>query len=382
MDSILTPAVAGEALDLSKDGLAFWKQILPMKKIDYTAKDGKRSSIVFDEKYLTDLATGTAVDDLGFLLADKDNAHTMDPERWRGKVEKLEVRKGEGLFGKIVFATKEAAKSVLDNPNLGVSARIREGVQRSDGSTVARGLIHVLGTLDPQVSGMSPWQATDLSTEQGDVLDLSDKEYEDMAKQTDTDPKGKDLSEYTDADIAAMTDGELDEFLAAHAPGVLTYDGDPEGDDDEGDLEDDEALEDNEDQDARELVGSGADMSVKALADIDLANQRADAATARAEEALRRVADAEWKQTREGYMTAGVPAHAIDLAAPILNRADDMVIDLSFTDSDDINASAIVRDLLDQMKGMVDLSNEVGHVGQFDGNGEDPDQGILDRWQM
>jgi hypothetical protein len=385
MNSILTPAVASAPVDLSKDGLAFWKQILPMKKIDYTAKSGERSSIVFDEKYLTDLATSTAVDEVGFLLADKDNAHTMDPERWRGKVEKMEVRKDgpeneRGLWGKIVFASKEAAKAVIENPNLGVSARIREGVQRSDGSTVARGIIHVLGTLDPQVSGMSGWQATDLSAEQGEVLDLSNEEYEDMAKQTET--KDKPLSEYSDADIEAMTDEELDAFLAEHAPDALNYDGDPE--DDDPDADDDNTEDDNtEDEDAKgELVGAGADMSKQALEAIDLANQRADSATARAEEALRRVAEAEWKTARDGYLSKGVPAAAIDLAAPILNRADDMVIDLSFSDSEDINASKIVRDLLSQMEGMVDLSNEAGHVGQFDGNGEDPDQAILDRWQM
>lgn len=383
MNSILTPAVSSAPVDLSKNGLAFWKQILPMKKIDYTAKDGRRSSIVFDEKYLTDLATSTAVDGVQFVLADKDNTHTMDPERVRGKVAKMEVRKDgpedeRGLWGKIVFATKEAAKAVLVNPDLGVSARIREGVQKSDGSTVARGIIHVLGTLDPQVSGMSGWQATDLSAEQGEVLDLSNEEYEDMAKQTDTD---KALSEYTDEDIAAMTNEELDAFLIAAGLDPNDYDGPEDEPNPDDDNEPDPADED-EDETAKELVGAGADMSKKALADIDLANQRADAATARADEALRRVADAEWREMRTSLMDKGVPAAAIDLAAPILNRPDDMVIDLSFSDAEDINASQIVRDLLAQMEGMVDLSNEQGHIGSFDGNGEDPDQPILDRWTM
>lgn len=199
-----------------------------------------------------------------------------------------------------------------------------------------------------------------------------------MAKQTDTD---KALTDYTDEDINTMSVEELDAFLIAAGLDPNDYDGDPEGDAEGDDLEDDEEID--EDETARVLVGAGADMSKQALADIELANQRADAATARAEEALRRVADAEWKEARNGYLDAGVPVSAIDLAAPILNRSDDMVIDLSFSDSEDINASAIVRSLLDQMKGMVDLSNEIGHNGQFSENdGEDPDQGILDRWTV
>jgi len=55
-------------------------------------------------------------------------------------------------------------------------------------------------------------------------------------------------------------------------------------------------------------------------------------------------------------MGEGVPAAALDLAAPVLNRADDMVIDLSFAQEEDVNVSAIVRGLLDSLKGTVDLS--------------------------
>jgi hypothetical protein len=112
--SITTPTLNGE-YDLSaRDGqLAFWKQILPMKTIHYTDKSGARRVLNFDRQYLTDLATNTAVDQVGFLLADKDNAHTMDPERWRGQVSKFEVR-DDGLYGKIVFPSVEAARAVLE----------------------------------------------------------------------------------------------------------------------------------------------------------------------------------------------------------------------------------------------------------------------------
>ena len=376
-----TPSLHTADFDLSrKDGkLAFWKQILPKKSIDYTAKDGSRRTLDFTEEYLTDLANNKAVDKIGFLLADVDNRHTMDPERWRGEVEAMEVR-DDGLYGKVVFPSPEAAKAVLDNPDLGVSARIREGVQRSDGSTVNRGIIHVLGTLDPQVSGMSGWQTADLSTEQDEVLDLSNEEYKDMSDKK-TEPR--DLSEFTEADIDKMTDEELDEFLATYAPEFGAVESDKSEDESEDETED----EDHEDEDkadadkAKELVGAGADMSGKSTEDIELANQQVATANARAAEALRRVAEAEWREERNGFLGEGVPPHALDLAAPVLNRADDMVIDLSNAGEDDVNVSEVVRGLLDALKGSVDLSNEEGHNGTLDlSNGEDPDKELLDAW--
>jgi hypothetical protein len=260
---------------------------------------------------------------------------------------------------------------VLDNPDLGVSARIRPNVQRSDGSTVPAGIIHVLGTLDPQVSGMNPWQPTDLSTGQDEVLDLTSEEYEDMAEKT-TPVVKKSVNDFTEADIDAMTEAELDEFLAEFVPDFDNY---------TGDVDEPEGVTTTQTKDERELVGAGADMSTKATADIELANQRADAATARANEALRRVAEAEWTATRNEYLAEGVPPFALDLAAPVLNRSDDMVIDLSNVGEDDVNISEAVRGLLDALKGTVDLSAEAGHLGIHAGD-DNPDQDILDRWTV
>lgn len=367
--SYITPEVHDDHLDLASEGgkLAFWKQILPMRRIAYTAKDGTRRTLDFTRDMLTELASAKGVDKLGFLLADKDNRHTMDPDRWRGEVAELAVR-DDGLYGKIVFPNADAAKAVIDNPDLGVSARIRENVQRDDGRTIPRALIHVLGTLDPQVGGMSPWQAADLSTEQDEVLDLSDEEYTEMPKQA------KALADYTEADIDAMTETELDAFLAEHAP-----DFDPNAVEAEVDADevDDPADEAEEEAAAKELVDASKDGGN----DIELANQRADRAEKRANEALRRQAAAEWETERAKYLGEGVPAASLDLAAPLLNRADDMVIDLSSLDEDDVNVSQIVRGLLDGQKGTVDLSDEQGHGGHFNpGEGEDPDAEALAAW--
>lgn len=119
-------------------------------------------------------------------------------------------------------------------------------------------------------------------------------------------------------------------------------------------------------------------MSNKAAADIELANQRAVAAEKRANEAMKRVADAEWREERASLLSQGVPPAALDLAAPVLNRGDDMVIDLSNYDEANLDVSAVVRGLLETLKGTVDLSNEQGHSGFAEG--EDPDKAMLDLW--
>lgn len=393
--TVVAPVVES---DFSKaDGkLAFWKQILPQSVVNYTTKSGKRAVINFDEQYLTDLARAHAnhvLDQTPFLLADADNRHTMDPERIRADVVEMRLaREGEapGLYGKFVFPSQEAAKAVLDNPKLGVSARIREGIERSDGSFVKRGIIHVLGTLDPQVTGMAPWvPAVDLSFDPTDnILDLSDEAYEGapVAKKKDGAPEADeievpDAEDVTDEQIDAMTDEELNAFLEKNAPGILAQIESEVDDADEDDENDDDESEEDESDEAepKVLAGAGAELSNKAKQDIELANAASAAAQARANEALKRMAAAEWREYRATAQADGVPPHLLDLAEPILNRPEDMVVDLSVTDDDDVNASEIVRAFIDAARGTVDLSVEQGHTGSI-GSDEDPDKDLLAMW--
>lgn len=367
--SIYTPTFGG-VYDLSlKDGkIAFWKQILPKRMIHYTAHDGSRKTLNFDERYLMDLANNKAVDKVGFLLADVDNRHTMDPERWRGEVAEWEIRDNEpnpdhnGLYGKIVFPNAEAARAVLSNPDLGVSARIREGIAKSDGSLISRGIIHVLGTLDPQVSGMAGWQTADLSNEDDFLLDLTAETYEDgtMAQNDNT----RSVTDYTEDEIAAMSEEDLNAFLAQaeeEFAGIL--------DEVEADL-DDEDFEYEEEP-------VTASLSNEAQSQIDLANSRAN-------RALQELAQAKWDRTRDAYMSAGVPVDLLDLAEPIFNRPNDFIVDLSNEGTaGEVNVGEIVARLLDAAKGTVDLSNEQGHGGTFKtGDGEDPDKQLLDMWEQ
>lgn len=359
-----TPWNAGSStIDLSDDGrIAFWKQILPKQVVHYTGKDGKRHTADFNEQYLQDLANNRMVDKIGFLLADKDNAHTMDPERWRGDVVQLEVR-DDGLYGKIVFPNREAAKAVLANPDLPVSARIVDGERgRSDGTSVSRGIIHVLGTLDPQVSGMSGWQVADLSTEAGDLLDLTAEHFEEKKMAEKKTALSKPVTEFTEEEIENLTDEELDLFLA-------------ELSDLGADILDEDDVEDVEDETVEEREPEMA-LSHEMQSQIDLAN-------ARAAKVERELAQAKWDKTRAEYLAAGVPPYLLDLAQPVLNRADEFVVDLSHEEGDgaEVNVAEIVGKLLDAAKGTIDLSVENGHSGTFHaGDGEDPDAEALAAW--
>lgn len=381
--TIITPV--RDSTDLAtEDGITYWKQVLPEDNIVYKAK-GVTRKIDFDHEFLTDLTNAFhdgALDQVPFMLADTDNRHTMDPERYRADVVDLRMaRPGEnpGLYAKIKFANREAAAAVLANPKLGVSARIREGVERArDGRFFKRAIVHILGTLDPRVTGMASWQpAVDLSSyDSGDVLDLSRESYseEDVAKnRTQNRSDVLDLATLTEEDIPNLTDEQLEELLER----LNDEDDTDELDDDEPDDDEDEDETDEPDDDEDDApAGRTAKRVPVSLSnpsggnDIELANARADEANARANEALRRMAEVEWKATRERYLRAGVPANLLDLAEPVLNRPDEMVIDLSngADDEDDVNVSQLVRGFLDAAKGTIDLGMELGHDGALAGN--------------
>jgi hypothetical protein len=389
--TILTPATESDFSRESK--LVYWKQVLPQKRINYIDRKGKPASVDFTKSYLgtiIDHFKNRTMDQTPFLLADADNRHTMDPERFRADITDMRLAKeGEapGVYAKFEFASPREAKAVLRNPKLGVSARIRE---EADGPKI----IHVLGTLDPQVTGMSSWQPVDLSGYTDNVLDLSRETYTEGNAPVAKKNKSRSIDDYTEDEIDGMSEAEIDAFLAEFAPEFVESDSDEDDDDDEDeddedDLDDeDDDDDDEEDQaDTRQLVGAGAgkgkDLSKKRSSrDIELANSVAAAANSRAQEALRRMADAEWKAYRRELLGMGVPPVALDLAAPVLNRPDDLVIDLSNSDSDDddLNVAEVVRGLLDLTKGMIDTDVELGHSGVYNAGDEDPDAELLAAW--
>ena len=70
--------------------------------------------------------------------------------------------------------TEDGERVLTANPRLGVSARIVEGYDRSDGKHYPAAIQHVLGTLDPRIPGLGAWEAIEAASPVPDtVIDLS-----------------------------------------------------------------------------------------------------------------------------------------------------------------------------------------------------------------
>lgn len=319
------------------------KQILPKTSIHYAGR-----TLTFDDAYLTDLATSFqagAYDQVPFVLADPNtNAHNMNPENFRGEVKGLEVL-DDGLYAVVDFSEQGAAL-VDQNPNLGVSARIIEGLAKSDGRQFPRAIQHVLGTFDPKVTGLKSWETVDLSTEdtQIEVVDLTAATYEGTSsmttptQQTTTEPQTPAVPpEDQPLDLSGLSDDEFAALLAA-VP------------DDENEVVPDET---GELKQRVEVPASTTDLSVLQA---QVNNDRAALQQMRKDAAQER-----WTVEREKHIAAGVPPFLVDLAAPVLSNPDTVVIDLA-TSATPVNATQIIRDMLEKSKGIVDLSEEKGHI--------------------
>lgn len=151
--------------DAQRVGARLWrKQLLPLDRVAY-----RGGVLDFTRGYLTELArnfNAGAADQVPFLLADAQNQHHSLPERFRGEVKGVEVE-ADGLYA-LIETSEEGSRLLAENPRLGVSARIRPE---------PKVLEHVLGTLDPVVTGMKPWEAIELSSGSAPVIDLTAASY-------------------------------------------------------------------------------------------------------------------------------------------------------------------------------------------------------------
>lgn len=390
----LTPRDTSPILDLSGTGKTFRKQILPLTTITY-----KGRKIQFSREFLTDLANnfGKAYDQVPFVLADETNRHTMDPERFRGEVVGMHVT-DTGLEADIKFPTKAAAKAVRDNPRLGVSARIVEGLARADGKTFNRAIQHVLGTMDPRVVGMTPWREVALSGYDDDIrtVDLTAAQYKENPMGRKKGNKGGtvevDLSTLTAEDIAALDLSTLsdEQFLqlidlAAEADGSESDESDEdETDEDEESDEDDSDDEDESDDDEADDDESG-DADETRLSNELRRRVRRRANSGEQSDEIRQMREAlaeqAWTAERTVLLSKGVPSVMIDLAAPVLASPDEVLIDLS-NDGDDepVNAKTVVRGILTEMQGLIDFKPSMGHQVDLSGSIDSEADGILEAW--
>jgi hypothetical protein len=377
LNALLTPYDKGDAAPAGRN--LFRKQLLPVAKINY-----KGRVIDFTRDYLAGLVKAfndRAYDAVPFQLADAANAHTEDPERWRGDIAALELT--DSGLDVIVAASDDGAALLRKNPRLGVSAKIVEDYDRADGRFFGHALKHVLGTLDPRLTGMSPWQAIEAANDgDGDVIDLTAAEYaasepakpagrhEKPSEPPQTEPPAAAtaptedthmaLTEAQEARLARLLDLPDDKFDAMLA--------DPEPDAELTDAELQALLADLEEEPPAdpaaaepELVTAGAALSSEAQAAIDLVNDRAETQgieLARVTQALDRAT----YETERGHFAReyGIPPRITDVARKLL-QGSGRVVELANGES--VDAGAIVRKLLSEVGKtvkMLDLSAELG----------------------
>lgn len=333
--TILNLPIDDSPVELSNDGDEHikWKRILPLNKtISY---GGKKLTFSKDlmERLKSNYESGI-LDQTAFQLATDSNSHdtlddianrrNFDPERYRGEIQELKiVEKGnpekDGFWAKMKL-TDEGLKLIKDNPNLGVSPSIKPSYVDADGKSHDFVLRHVVGTLDPKVKQMGAWH-------DGEILLTSENDNEEVFGLTaPTDVKPADTDTPPTGDTVSVSRTEYDKMKA-----------------DLAELEKGEALLDEilaeEDDDVEVKLSADRDPKLVALEN--------------------KVAKSEWKAEKNDYLHAGVPAPLLNLCDEVMEVADDFTINLSNGESAD--PRDVIRKLLDEAKGYVDLTNEQGH---------------------
>lgn len=401
MTTLLSPFDLSDAE--TQTGRTFRKQILKKGTINYRGQ-----KISFDDAFCREAVRAFrsgAYDQVPFVLADMSNRHNMDPERFRGEIVDLEET-ADGIDA-IVKTTRAGSKAIESNPKLGVSARIVQGLEKVDGRRFKVAIQHVLATMDPRLTGMRPWEAVDLSEvdEDEEVLDLTTvhvKRGKPVGKQTATKQRSVGRGEVLNIDLSRLTDEQFDIILSA---AVVEDDTDVEDDADdvieetvtrktkkaaakrrqvvaeEDPEEDDEDEEDLEESDDEEEVVEDDDLededeeeevvpvkSKKRKIEPPRQRKRVEMSTpvkrrktTKARRLEIELAEERWANRKTELIDAGVPPALINLAEPVMKQPDRLVIDLSETGDRTVDAKAILGRVLEEVKGMIDLSVELGH---------------------
>jgi hypothetical protein len=399
--AVLTPFTASRAVEL---GNRTWvKKVLPVGDVAYQGR-----MLHFTRDYLGKIVRSfqdRAYDQVPFQLADSRNTHTNDPERTRGEITGMELR-DDGLYVTAQL-TPEGEQVLTANPRLGVSARIVEGYDRSDGRFFPAAIQHVLGTLDPRIPGLGGWEAIEASNPVGaeQVFDLSSevfvkppkkhKKAGKAAKHTDlagdgagTDLEGTDgmpdlrnLNEAEQARLAALlalpddtlevlaaggtvlTPDELDALTAPDSAGDGTEGGEGEMTDEELDA----LIAAADAADAAGLLGDYQAEGEPVAALSSEAQFAIDLAVARQEETARELAVVTARLREEDYQAEkrhladmGVPPYITELARPLLENAGRAI---ELANGKTVDAGGLVRRVLTEYASQVrllDLGTELG----------------------
>lgn len=352
MTAFLTPY----SLDLAQPvgTRLFRKRILPIGEIEY---EGQR--VQFDEPFLQTLVSSfrsQAYDQVPFQLATSDNKHNNDPEKFRGEVAALELG-SDGLYA-TVSTTDEGAKVITDNPNLGISARIVNGLKRADGKTFKAAMQHVLGTLDPMINGLGPWEAIEASHPQDPAIDLTSFKF----AEPEADVAQPQLTEEELTQLRALLGGQAPDGGTPPTDATDVVD-----DDDDDDLTDEQLnaliaeaeLFAGDDEDEPEVVAASTDPHVQAA--IQLANARMDEQSLELARVTEELDESTWEKERAMFATdLGIPPAALDLAEPLLKGSGHVV---ELANGSVTDAGAVMRRVLTEIGQTIkilDLSAEAG----------------------
>lgn len=353
--ALLTPWTRGQAVEL---GNQRWeKRVLPVGSIDYMGR-----TLNFTPEYLAGLEQAFrsgAYDYVPFQLADHDNRHTNAVERFGGTIIDMRA-KPDGLYV-VLDPTPSGEKVLKENPYLGVSARIVEQYSRADGQFYPAAVQHVLGTHDPRITGLGPWQAIEASNTPQLVIDLTGASFtgEEVPMPDLNDRQQANLSKLLNMDPAAL------DRLVSGQPAPQAQTDDQLSDQELADLID---AMDDEDLAALESefyaeTGAGTQatgLSYEAQMAIDLAN-------ARAEETERQLGVFQGELDRQRFEAEkrqladlGVPPYITELARPLL-QGTGHTVDLA--NGSRVDAGSVMRKVLGEyakMAGMLDLGVELG----------------------
>jgi hypothetical protein len=411
---VRTPVATGDA---EKVGKGLWrKQVLPNATLNVRGR-----VIAFTPDYFREVAqafSDEAFPTVPFMLADRNNDHTMEPERAHGEVLGLDAA-DDGLYATIRLS-EVAERIVRDNPRFGVSVRIKENWDRADGKHYPAAMQHLLGTFDAVAPSMKPWEPVDLAEPAGQavLLDLSSMTYDQPAVSGETPTSGGEptMATLTDEELAkvrvllqrvqnvdrptdddgsngdgsstaddtqsgdddeAQRDDEAEDAyfarLAEKYFGGLGDEGQPDdGDDDagdtdvgdepaEGDINDEGEGEGNTpaEQQERQTVAAATTASDGDV--IELANTGRDEDRQRILDLTNQLDAANYEKEREQLVKqTGLPPSVIDLARPVLEGRR-RVVELS--NGSQVDAGDVVRKVLHavgQKIQLLDLSAALG----------------------
>jgi hypothetical protein len=288
-------------------------------------------------KAFSEGATGPSVP---FVLPLADNKHPetgQEVETLEGELARLELGSNGELIGFLDLSHSTKVPDLIKKTNgkFGVSGRIEVDYTREDvGKKYDYALSHVCGTTRPHIKDLKPWELVDLSEEEKaqTTLDFSTEVIEEKPSET----------KETAGDVVAL------EIPRAQFDKLMAFIGDVEkGEEVANKLKDDDGN------------SGGAQLSEEATRRIELAETSAQEANRRIELAERRAAQSEWNARKRELALAGVPPVLLDLAEPVLSLHKRFTIQLS--ESETVDASEVLEQVLEAAKGTVKLNQEDGH---------------------